>query len=104
MLDTSSGESLGSWLLRPLDIHDTVGTTLIRHDESTLLNVEDMDIVVVVEINTSEHGVVLGPTDSLDTSSTLLELKLVQLLTSGGIPHEDGGSVANLTRYGKLSV
>lgn len=104
MFDTSSGESLGAWLLRPLDIHDTVGTTLVRHDEVTTLHVENVDIVVVVEIDASEHGVVLGPTDSLDTSGTLLEFELVLLLTSSGIPNEDSGSGANLARYGKLSV
>jgi len=63
-----------------------------------------MDVMVVVEIDGSEHGVVFGPADSLDTSCTLLEFVLGDLLTSGGVPDKDSGSGANLARDGKLSV
>jgi len=104
VLDTSSGESLGAGLSRPLNIHDTVGTTLVRHDEVALLHVEYMNIMVVVKINASEHGVVLGPTDGLNTSGTLLEFKFVHLFTSDGVPNEDSGSGADLTGDSHLSV
>jgi len=62
-----------------------------------------VDIVVVVKIGASNHGSILANANSLDTSGTFFEFKLLFLLTSTGVPNKESGSGADLARDSPFS-
>ena len=95
VLDTSSGDSLGAWLGVPADIMDLVGITL-GLEAAVATGIIDVDLVLVVKIDSSDPAFFVD-SNSCDTTGSLGDLYSLFLLTSAGIPGEDGGLGANLT-------
>ena len=98
MLLTSGRESLATGLVVPADVVNHVGITLLLENLVALV-VEDVDLMFVVEIHSSNPAVVVDGA-SFDTTSALGDLDSLLLLTSARVPGEDGGLGADLSGDG----
>ena len=95
VLDTSRAEALGAGLLVPCDVVDLVLVTLVLEDEAARA-VIDHDVVIVVKIDGADHVVSVDIAGN-NTTGALGDLHTVLLLTSAGIPGEDGRRSTDLT-------
>ena len=96
MLLTSSSEPLGARV--PGAIVDDVGVTLLLEDAVSAVVIA-VNLMLVVEIGSADPAISIHGA-GLDTTGTLCNLDALSLLTSAGIPGEDGGLRADLTGDG----
>ena len=102
MLDTGRRESLGAGLVIPTDVMNLVAITLLLEDAGTIV-VIDVDLMFVVHIDGADPAISVD-SDGSDSTSARSDLDSLLLLTSAGIPGEDGGLEASLTGDGSLTV
>jgi len=102
VLDTGRRESLGAGLVIPTDVMDLVGITLLLEDALTIV-VIDVDLMFVVKIDSANPAIRVD-SDGFDSTSTLSDLNSLLLLTSLGIPGEDGRLAAILARDSSSTV
>ena len=102
MLDTGGGKSGGTWLSIPSYVVDLVGVTLLLED-AVACRIIAVHLMFVVEIGGGDETFSVDG-DGIDATGALRDLDTERLLTSAGVPSEDGWLGADLTGDSPFSL